>query len=132
MKCLYWNIRGVAKASYRLALKRFLKLHNPDFLFIAEPKIDFVKFPKNWIVGCPMFVLSKKLQLLKRDLKGWNRNIFGNIANNVSKEEENLGIIQQDIQNNDTNDILKRQENAAQSILSYAFAIEDSFWWSKS
>ena len=31
------------------------------------------------IIGCPMFVLSKKLQNLKVRLKIWNKDVFGNI-----------------------------------------------------
>ncbi|CAI8599888.1 unnamed protein product [Vicia faba] len=39
MISLFWNIRGVAKAPSRLALKRLIKLHKPDFVFIDEPKM---------------------------------------------------------------------------------------------
>lgn len=35
------------------------------------------------VVGCHMFVLTKKIQMLKRAFREWNRNIFGNVSNNV-------------------------------------------------
>ncbi|MCI01683.1 RNA-directed DNA polymerase (Reverse transcriptase), partial [Trifolium medium] len=31
------------------------------------------------IIGSPMFILSKKLKLLKEHLKNWNKEVFGNV-----------------------------------------------------
>jgi hypothetical protein len=45
MKVLYWNIRGIANSSSKLALKRLINLHCPDFVFIAEPWMKFDSFP---------------------------------------------------------------------------------------
>lgn len=50
MKSLYWNIRGVVNAPSILALKRLIKLHKPNYIFIAKPKLDFAKFPNNWFL----------------------------------------------------------------------------------
>lgn len=33
-----------------LSLKRLIKLHKPDYIFIAKPKLDFAKFPNNWFL----------------------------------------------------------------------------------
>jgi hypothetical protein len=33
----------------------------------------------NQISGCPMFILSQKLKMLKEALKTWNKNTFGNV-----------------------------------------------------
>lgn len=32
--------------------------------------------------GCPMYVLDKKLRILKDNLKYWNKNTFGNVQEN--------------------------------------------------
>lgn len=49
MKTL-WNIRGIVNPPSRLALKRLKFLHNPNFLFIVEPKISFDKLQCNWFL----------------------------------------------------------------------------------
>src|SRR3954471_4337648 len=49
MKCLYWNIRGIANRSSRLALKNLIQNNSPEFVFIAEPWMDFNNFPQAWI-----------------------------------------------------------------------------------
>src|SRR4051812_16705114 len=49
MKCVFWNIRGLANSPSRLALKRIIISHKPDFVFIAEPKIDFDNLPNKWL-----------------------------------------------------------------------------------
>lgn len=79
-----------------------------------------------------MFILTKKLQLLKRDLKGWNKNTFENISENVKKAEVTLRIILNNIQLKGINEILKYQEFEEQSKLSKSLAMEDNFLWNKS
>ncbi|XP_058784648.1 uncharacterized protein LOC131659478 [Vicia villosa] len=49
MKCIYWNIRGIANSSSRLALKRLIQCNSHDLVFIAEPWMDFGKFPQRWL-----------------------------------------------------------------------------------
>ncbi|XP_058742332.1 uncharacterized protein LOC131614798 [Vicia villosa] len=83
------------------------------------------------IIGCPMFVLSKKLQLLKRDLRGWNRNVFGNVTNNVKAAEDNLLSVQDRIQQEGISEVLKKQEMEAQTSLTKALVIEEHFWKGK-
>ena len=46
------------------------------------------------IIGCHMFVLNKKLHLLKREIREWNKNIFGNVSDNVRSAEESLSKVQ--------------------------------------
>jgi hypothetical protein len=41
MKCLFWNIRGIANTSSKLALRRFLNVEKPDFVLLAEPWVFF-------------------------------------------------------------------------------------------
>ncbi|XP_019430035.1 PREDICTED: uncharacterized protein LOC109337510 [Lupinus angustifolius] len=86
-------------------LPRVLSDHHPILLcsdFQTQKRIQSFKFHSMWsshmdckrviadtwnttIVGCPMFILSQKLKLLKKELKCWNVNIFGNIHANVKK-----------------------------------------------
>jgi hypothetical protein len=35
------------------------------------------------VVGCPMFILSQKLKMLKEKLKTWNKDIFGNVRDQI-------------------------------------------------
>lgn len=48
MKLIYWNIRGLAKAASRQALKSFCLSHNPDLLFISEPWINIEQVPSSF------------------------------------------------------------------------------------
>jgi len=48
MKCLYWNIKGIANRPSRLALKNLIVNNKPNFIFIAEPWMHFNHFPRNW------------------------------------------------------------------------------------
>lgn len=75
------------------------------------------------VVGCNMFILTKKLQLLKKDLKGWNKNTFGDVSINVKMAEAKLSIIQQQIQLDYYRDNLKEDESLAQHELSSTLAI---------
>jgi hypothetical protein len=38
--------------------------------------------------GLPSFVLANKLKLLKRDLKKWNEEVFGNIGRKKEKKRK--------------------------------------------
>lgn len=81
--------------------------HYPIMLTINLVKMDLkcqFKFLKMWtlnddcarmiketwntpIVGCHMFILNRKLRILKSILKEWNKNTFGNVHDNVKKDE---------------------------------------------
>ncbi|XP_058767194.1 uncharacterized protein LOC131640836 [Vicia villosa] len=84
------------------------------------------------IVGCPMYVLNKKLQLLKKELKVWNKSVFGNVTENVKYAEDRLSKIQDDIQTEGMCASLKQQELDAQNSLSKALDMEEQFWRDKS
>lgn len=49
------------------------------------------------VVGCPMFILQNKLQILKAKLKECNKSTFRNVHDNVKVAEVNQCIIQKDI-----------------------------------
>jgi hypothetical protein len=41
-------------------------------------------------VGCPMYILTRKLKLLKEKLKSWNKETFGNVHDYVTTAETKL------------------------------------------
>lgn len=49
------------------------------------------------VVGCPIYVLTKTSQLLKNNLKSWNRDIFGNKHVIVKNSSDNLDKINDQI-----------------------------------
>lgn len=49
MNCLFWNIRGIANNASRTTLKKLIIRNSPEFVFIAEPWMNFYKFPKAWL-----------------------------------------------------------------------------------
>jgi exonuclease III len=51
MKCIFWNTRGLANTSTRLALKKLINQHNPDIVLISEPWMHFEDFPRRWLVN---------------------------------------------------------------------------------
>ena len=76
---------------------------------------DFMRIvAAQWLVkvpGCPMFVLCRKLKLLKRPLKALNQLHFGHISERVAGIEQELSIIQHQRQANLECDNLLDQEN---------------------
>lgn len=64
-----------------------------------------------------MFILTKKLQLFKKELKVWNKSTFGNVSTNVKSAEDLLGKIQFQIQNEGYSGYLKKQEINVQNSL---------------
>ncbi|CAN6718330.1 unnamed protein product [Malus baccata var. baccata] len=46
------------------------------------------------VYGCPMFVMLEKLKALKRCLRVWNSNVFGDVHRNVTITKERLHNIQ--------------------------------------
>lgn len=84
------------------------------------------------IVGCPMFILNKKLQLLKGKLKHWNSDIFGDVHNQVNINYDVLSQIQELIWKEGANEALISQEKKAQVNLAKALGVEEIFWKEKS
>lgn len=84
------------------------------------------------VVGCPVLVLSKKLQILKANLKDWNKSVFGNVHNIVKQAETNLQDKQNQIQINGHTDLFVKHEKKAQCELDKVLNIEEVFWLEKS
>ncbi|XP_024630529.1 uncharacterized protein [Medicago truncatula] len=83
------------------------------------------------VVGCPMYILTKKLKLLKDRLKSWNVNVFGNVHQYVKQAEQNLHAIQNQIQLTNPSDNLLNQEKMARCELNTALARQECFWLEK-
>jgi len=49
MKCVFWNIRGLANNPSRLALKKLINSNKPDLCFIAEPWMEVSKLSARWL-----------------------------------------------------------------------------------
>ncbi|XP_019430885.1 PREDICTED: uncharacterized protein LOC109338180, partial [Lupinus angustifolius] len=82
--------------------------------------------------GCPMLILSHKLNCLKNELKLWNLNVFGNIHQRVRMASEKLEIIQQSIFASGPDQSLLEHEYSAQNELVEALIVEEEFWKEKS
>jgi hypothetical protein len=82
-------------------------------------------------IGCPMFVLSKKLKLLKESLKTWNKDCFGNMHACVTSAEQNPNSIQDHLQTNGPSDELLNEEFIAQQKLEEALNRQECFWQEK-
>lgn len=82
--------------------------------------------------GCPMYVLDRKLKLLKAKLKDWNKHSFGDVHNLVKKAKHDLKIIQEVIASNGYSNSLQDEESKAQLNLESALCKEDEFWREKS
>jgi hypothetical protein len=83
------------------------------------------------VSGCPMFILSKKLKLLKEKMKVWNKECFGNVNEAVSSADQNLHLIQSQIQTSGPTDALLSQEKLANAVLEEALSRQEVFWQEK-
>ncbi|KEH22090.1 hypothetical protein MTR_7g032505 [Medicago truncatula] len=83
------------------------------------------------VIGCPMFVLSKKLQTLEIRLKCWNKEVFGNIHDLVKTTEASLQTVQAQIQTLGRIELLVQEEKQAQHDLDLALNKEELFWLEK-
>lgn len=48
-------------------------------------------------MGCPMFVMTRKLITLKIYLREWNKEVFGNVNDKVEQAQNSQEAIQVDI-----------------------------------
>jgi hypothetical protein len=66
MKCLYWNVRGLANSPTKLALKNLLSLNKPDFCFISEPWLNISRISNSWWnrFGLKVFAVNNRNDLL--------------------------------------------------------------------
>ncbi|XP_058782945.1 uncharacterized protein LOC131657578 [Vicia villosa] len=83
------------------------------------------------VFGCPMFILSHKLKLLKGKLKIWNKEVFGDIHKLVQTSTTLLNHIQEQIHLIGMTDSLKAQEVKAQIDLEDALVKEELYWMEK-
>ncbi|KAL6224666.1 hypothetical protein ACLB2K_003521 [Fragaria x ananassa] len=126
--------------------------HNPLLIsfkkYVAQGPIPF-RFQKIWsghsdflktvqaawqsfeVSGCPMFILQRKLMLLKHILKDWNVNIFGNVHTAVDKTRTALENIQLAISRDGFTDARHSEELTAHDALSNALLVQENFWADK-
>ena len=83
------------------------------------------------VVGCPMYVLSQKLKMLKDKLKVWNKEIFGDIHVQVKDATTKLDAIQEEIDREGHTNMLMEQEKQAQINLENVLNMEECFWHEK-
>lgn len=69
------------------------------------------------IHGCPIYRLSQKLKLLKKELKIWNKSVFGDVHLQVQKTQETLDCVQAKIDSDGCSDLLLDQQISAQFTL---------------
>lgn len=77
---------------------------HPECLYVIE---------SSWainVVGFLMYILNKKLLILKSKLKLGNKETFENVQDNVKEVEVHLQIIHASIESTGHNDILADQE----------------------
>jgi hypothetical protein len=85
-----------------------------------------VEFP-----GCAMSILSKKLKLVKDNLKVWNKSSFGNVHDSVTAAENNLNHIHDQILDIGPSDELLDAEKLAHASLESALNNQETFWKEK-
>ncbi|XP_019431193.1 PREDICTED: uncharacterized protein LOC109338415 [Lupinus angustifolius] len=133
------------------SLPRLASDHHPLLLNLASdipPRPSSFRFHKMWlqnedckrvvshiwhtrITGCPMYILTQKIIILKNELKHWNKTVFGNIHHKVILAKNNVEQIQNCIRDSDPSNHLYHQEDLAQSELLKALQIEEIFWKEK-
>jgi hypothetical protein len=86
---------------------------------------------KTVVLGCPMYILSKKLKLLKDKLKTWNKECFGNVHDLVSSAEQRLQHVQDQIQQLGHSDNLLQEERLASTFYEEALNKQEAFWQEK-
>lgn len=69
---------------------------------------------KTPVVGCSMYVLSQKLKILKKELRTWNAEIFGDVHLQVKKAQATVDTLQKCMNDSGCTDDLLEQETLAQ------------------
>lgn len=83
------------------------------------------------VIDCPMFFVSKKSQLLKSELKTWNKEVFGNIHVLIQNASAKPTNIHAQLIGNEGNKELNDQEVIPQKELEKVFTMEEVFWKDK-
>jgi len=81
------------------------------------------------VVGCFKFILQHKLKRLKIELRGWNKNSFGNVHKTMLLKQASLLGIQQNLESTSLYDIdgLICQEMMVRRSLIMCFIINTCF-----
>lgn len=83
------------------------------------------------IVGCPMWILAKKLSLLKLSPERWNWEVFGNWHRKIQISKHKLDVIQEQISLFSYSFSLWAQEQTTQLDLDFVLKQEEIFWVEK-
>ncbi|MCH82389.1 RNA-directed DNA polymerase (Reverse transcriptase), partial [Trifolium medium] len=85
----------------------------------TERRLDRAVCNQSWLdLWCPMFILNKKLKLVKEKLKTWNKTSFGNVHDLVNSTEQMLQHIQDQIQIfGPSNELLAEEKIAHEPLL---------------
>jgi hypothetical protein len=140
--CTSLNVSTLTRhKSYHFPILLDFKLHIISFasqfkflrMWSTHPDCEsLIKDSWNFeVTGCPMFILSKKLKLVKEKFKVWNKSSFGNVHELVSSAEQNLNHIQNQIQANGPLDELLDDEKLAHTELESALNKQELFWQEK-
>lgn len=90
--------------------------------------LDIVKTSQmTKVSGFPMFILYEKLKLLQKNMKIWNKDIFGNTHKLVNEEGDKFNIVQGLIQIDGYTEALRYEEKLCFTILEDALHQEHLF-----
>ncbi|XP_019447267.1 PREDICTED: uncharacterized protein LOC109350493 [Lupinus angustifolius] len=84
------------------------------------------------VAGSPMFVLSQKLKILKKELRAWIKNVFGNVHEKVKNALALVDSAQQNLNGLGQYQNCLDQEELAQKELLNALTVDEAFWKEKS
>ena len=70
------------------------------------------------IIGHPMFVLMRKLKVLRGFLRSWNKEVFGHLDTSIAKAKQELLHVQSEIEISGVSDDLLAKELLAKNNLS--------------
>ncbi|KAK9283569.1 hypothetical protein L1049_011817 [Liquidambar formosana] len=79
-----------------------------------------------------MFIMSQKLKVLRKSLRKWNWEVFGDINLCVEHEKRNLEAIQLVISNLEPSNALFATEDLMKWSLAHALKVQEIFWKEKS
>ena len=78
-----------------------------------------------------MFSFSKKIQYVKRKLKYWNRNCFGNLHIMKKRSQDHLDVITRQIRDLSLSEALRIAESQASATLAEWDLREEIYWKQK-
>jgi hypothetical protein len=116
---LDWQVTSVSFAS-QFKFQRMWSLHDECGKIISDCW-------RSVVVGCPMYILTQKLKMLKAKLRVWNKSCFGNVHDNVIAAEVKLQQIQQQIQQNGYSYALLNEEKLATNLFEDALNKQEVF-----